>query len=73
MASVTCTAPRRAPPTTKLSRETAQPADGGGRITFPLSSAPMAISSYFCCLRLRQPLPGEIGGGINGGSMGNPD
>src|ERR1700739_4424163 len=34
----------------------------------------MEISSYFCCLRLRQPLPaGEIGGGINGGSMGIPD
>ena len=50
------------------------PPMGVGRITFPLSSAPIAISSYFCCLRLRQPLPaGEIGGGMIGGSMGSPD
>ena len=34
----------------------------------------MAMSSYFgCCFRLRQPLPAEIGGGISGGSVGNPD
>ena len=32
----------------------------------------MEMSSYFCPFRLRQPLPAEIGGGINGGSMGNP-
>ncbi len=25
------------------------------------------MSSYFCALRLRQPLPGEIGGGMSGG------
>lgn len=39
----------------------------------PLSSRPYSRSSYFCCLRLRQPLPAEIGGGISGGSIGNPD
>jgi hypothetical protein len=33
----------------------------------------MAISSYFGCFRLRQPLPAETGGGISGGSIGNPD
>jgi hypothetical protein len=33
----------------------------------------MAMSSYFGCFRLRQPLPAETGGGISGGSMGNPD
>src|SRR5581483_7947051 len=58
-------------PTTKA---IGYPADGGGRITVPLSSAPIAISSYFCCLRLRHPLPaGEIGGGMIGGSIGSPD
>jgi endonuclease-8 len=41
-------------------------------ITVPLSSLPIAISSYFSCFRFRQPLPAEIGGGISGGSMGNP-
>ena len=46
------------------------PADGGVWITFPLTCAPN--SSSFGCFRLRQPLPAEMGGGINGGSMGNP-
>jgi hypothetical protein len=30
------------------------------------------MSSYLCAFRFRQPLPGEIGGGINGGSIGIP-
>jgi hypothetical protein len=33
----------------------------------------MAMSSYFGWFRLRQPLPAEIGGGISGGRVGNPD
>ena len=41
-------------------------------MTVPLISRPSEMSSYFCCFRLRQPLPAEIGGGIIG-SMGNPE
>src|SRR6516225_9535617 len=48
------------------------PADGGGAITFPLTCVPHSRSSSFGCFLLRQPLPAEMGGGINGGSMGNP-
>ena len=33
----------------------------------------MAMSSYFGGFRLRQPLAAEIGAGISGGSVGNPD
>jgi hypothetical protein len=50
----------------------AHPADGGGFITLPLSSAPIEMSSYFCDLRLRQPLPAVIGGAISGGIIGIP-
>jgi hypothetical protein len=31
----------------------------------------MAMSSYFGCFRLRQPLPAEIRAGISGGDMGS--
>ena len=48
------------------------PADGGVWITLPLTSAPTWRSSSFVCFLLRQPLPADMGGGINGGSMGNP-
>jgi hypothetical protein len=48
------------------------PAEGLRGMIVPLTSMPYSRSSYFCCLRLRQPLPAVIGGGINGGRKGNP-
>ena len=52
-------------------RPSDHPADGDRGMTVPLTSKPYARSSYFCCFRLRQPLPAEIGIGIIGG-IGNP-
>jgi hypothetical protein len=71
VALVPCAAARRTLAASELSRKIGEPPDGGGCITFPLSSAPMAISSYFGCFRLRQPLPAEIGGHMSGGNMGS--
>src|SRR6478735_9058535 len=50
----------------------AHPADGGLGIHVPLTSSPIARSSYFCSFLFFQPLPAAIGGAISGGSMGNP-
>lgn len=50
-----------------------QPADGGRGTTVPLSSKPYSRSSYFGYFLFRHPLPAEIGGGISGGSIGNPE